>query len=582
MGFPLPRGYFRDVNLSEERRQQLIDVVRYRVQTMLEDEQRYVARKNDNQLLLDPNEWVSAARIKEQQKELQIYRRRRRGRSFHELAMKEDFLEAQEAVIGKNPSMVAIGTVDGTIENMMYGMSATSQADLITGFSYNNPPRDCALLGHLEHATPEDPFYSADFIWALPKLPSAAKQVDTCYLKATGVETDASGKRYGYLVLHSVDLSECPPFDKRYKVTRAKMFFACLFREITSETMSVVVRGIFNLQNAGVKFMLRQTTASFIGGMFNGVGVGESKKLTLLARRSQDRLHELAQTPAPTQCSMCVKRSGRFPGSSFLPWHVVLDQCRVCGFTICSKCAKDVKTGSSRKRLFLGAAQPCSEYTCCRVCVREAKQMTVRPAEAQFVIVADYYRARRSLLHTELHSSSSSNGSNGSGTVVMLSPSTATFSLDTIPRNRGRNDILKTNTSAGMATNSIADMDDGRFSDMSELDSAKFDSDSEDDPDFIDLDTDYQPEPSPGVSDDSEFVAWKTDDRIDFDDFTPSTNHRQRSRRANYSAASTREEHDAYMFNRMYKATCSAEMAYATTLTNLEAMRDEELKRTLD
>ncbi|RLN55786.1 hypothetical protein BBJ29_005934 [Phytophthora kernoviae] len=213
--------------------------------------------------------------------------------------MEEDFLEARQAVESGHPSVIAAGRVDGSIENMMYGLSATSMADLITGFSYYTPPpKECALLGHLEHATPEDPFHSADFIWALPKLPSFADQLDVCFLKATGMGVDEDGKRYGYLVLHSVELPQCPEFNK---TTRAKMYFACLFRETDDGYLDVMARGIFNLEaNRTVRLMLGSATAYFIAGLFNSVGIGESKKLTLMARRNQARKNF-------TQKSVCMK-----------------------------------------------------------------------------------------------------------------------------------------------------------------------------------------------------------------------------------------------------------------------------------
>ncbi|KAG7394437.1 hypothetical protein PHYBOEH_005207 [Phytophthora boehmeriae] len=522
MGFPLPRGYFKGVDVSGVQRQELNDLVHHRVKTLLKDEQRYRERIARYQPVVHPGEWMSTSRSSEH-KDLQLYRRRRRGRSLRELAMEEDFREARRAVESGHPSMVAIGYVDGSIEDMMYGMSATSQADLMTGFSYKNPPRDCAVLGHLGHATPEDPFRSADFIWVLPKLPPAAKQVDVCYLKATGVESDAIGNRYGYLVLHSVDLSECPPFDKRYKVTRAKMYFACLFREIDGGSLQVIVRGIFDLAGTiKVDFMLKHATASFITGLLNGVGIGESKKLTLLACRNQSARRDLAQAPTPTQCSMCSKRghTNKLVAKTVL-WYVVLDQCRVCGDTICSKCAEDVKTHSSMKRFFLGAKRACKEYTCCPSCVRDAKNMSgVRPADPEFEVVADYYRIRRSQSQSQLQSSHSSTSSNGSASDAPP----PMFSLDSVTQNRP----MISNKSQGMWTNSTVDEsveDDYRFSDASELNSADYNFDSGEEANgFAVMELDYQSVPStqrlPGPDAD-EVVPWEERSQINVqDDFT--------------------------------------------------------------
>ncbi|KAF4323944.1 hypothetical protein BBO99_00002363 [Phytophthora kernoviae] len=266
--FPLPAGYFGDVELSATKRQEYHEVVRSRVSTMLADEIRYAERRDQQHPIVPVTEWKAKPPIGE----LNVYQRRRRGRSNSELAEDENFPEGKSAVTRGNASIVANGRVKGSIEDMLYGMSATTQGDMMTGLAYTAPPKDCVLLGVVEQATAEDPLHSAELLWVLTKIP-LIKQRDVCYLKATGVEYDRDG-RYGYLVMHSVDLQECPPFDSAAKVVRAKMFFACLFRERAPGHVDVVARGIFDLSgNELLKVLLKGATA---GKPTSSVGVTTS------------------------------------------------------------------------------------------------------------------------------------------------------------------------------------------------------------------------------------------------------------------------------------------------------------------
>ncbi|EGZ22669.1 hypothetical protein PHYSODRAFT_354469 [Phytophthora sojae] len=120
---------------------------------------------------------------------------------------------------------------------------------------------------------------------------------------------DQDEKRYGYLVLHSVELTQCRPFEAR-KISRAKMYFTCLFRETTPGYLNVTVRGIFDLgKNRGkiAKKLVTAATKSFMIGLLNGVGIGLAKKLTLMARRNRNAL----RAPKQSGCSICLKAERR-------------------------------------------------------------------------------------------------------------------------------------------------------------------------------------------------------------------------------------------------------------------------------
>ncbi|RLN57550.1 hypothetical protein BBJ28_00001649 [Nothophytophthora sp. Chile5] len=450
---PLHPGFFGDVQVSATKQQGYRSLVRRRVNALLADEQRFAERQQRNQPRLHPAEWKFVG----SQGELQMYRRRRRRRSLRELATQEDCPEAARAVENGQPSMLTIGRVAGSIEDILFGLFDTTQEEMQTTMAYLHGSMNSALLNTLELATPEDPMHYLGLKWVLTKGPATAiiTPRDVCCLEAMGLERDASGRRYGYLVLHSVDLDECPPFDrKKLNAIRAKMFFSCLFRETTPGYVDVLVRGIFEMGGDIPRVAMPHATAAFMGGLFNAVGCAEAKKLTLLARRNvrTGRNHGVA-LPNAAVCAVCIKRgrSGLFSG-------VRLHACRVCGVAICLKCS--VK----HKRLFLGPERPCSACVCCPKCAMEAQRMTgLRPAESEYSVVAEYYRRRAA-------SSSSSSTSTDA-----LAPPARHLRLDTLSRYTAvendsrdqhdvdvdavllRSEMVKNNSMLEMATNSTAD-----------------------------------------------------------------------------------------------------------------------------
>ncbi|EEY63450.1 uncharacterized protein PITG_21522 [Phytophthora infestans T30-4] len=433
--FPISPGCFYPTGA---KLQEFADIVRERVDTLLIDEQHYSERRDQRLPPFDPKQWKQV----QTSKELRFFKRIRAGRTLEQLAREETHPDIRQAVENGYSTILCDGQVRGSMENMMYGMTAASQEDLMTGFSFKNAPKDCVWLGTAEGPTSEDPFRSADFIWAFPKL--TAYSVDICYLKATGVKKDQDGKRFGYLVLHSADLPQCRPFEAR-GVTRAKMYFTCLFRENTPGYLNVKI----------AKKLVAAATKSFMIGLLNGVGIGLAKKLTIMARHNKDSL----RIPKQSECSICFKTKRKL----LFGLNTHLFQCGVCGATACSNCIANTK-----QILFLGLDAPRSKRPCCLTCMRDA-QVTrgVLPGDPEFQVIADFYLRQR----TRSILSPRSPVSTG-----FRSPLPEIYPLDTMTRNRSsrRRSILKTNLSADMPTNSTVDesLDTDPFS--RELDEADF------------------------------------------------------------------------------------------------------------
>jgi hypothetical protein len=373
--FPLPNDHFGQVNVSVEQTEEYRALVRRRIEELLAEEASHAARRASHKPRLDPTRW----KFVRSQDEVKMYRRRRRGKSQR--------VETPDNL--PEPSIVAMGRVPGSIEDFLYGNFGTTQAEAQTAMAYLHEPTDCALLRVLELDAPDDPLHFVGLKWILKKMPLQAIVTprDACYLEAMGVQQDENKQRFGYMVLHSVEILQCPPFDrKRNDVIRGEVYFAGLFRETTPGFVDVMVRGIFDLSGDLPRHAVPLVSMSFISGLLRGVGCAEAKKLTLLARHNAisgynlDVLNQDEAFAKDAVCSVCIKRSKRLFSSTHLR------ACRVCGVAICSKCS------AKNKRLFLGSERPCAFTVCCPNCVLEAQQMTgMRPFEPEYAVVADFY-----------------------------------------------------------------------------------------------------------------------------------------------------------------------------------------------
>ncbi|KAL3663740.1 hypothetical protein V7S43_011155 [Phytophthora oleae] len=384
--FPLPKDYFGHIQVSASEKLEYHDLVQRRIDALLDDEQHYIHRKTNKLPCLPPADWKYVRAYED----LKVYRRRRRGRSLDDVAEQEDFFEAREAVASGQPSIVATGSIAGTVENLLYGLADTNYEEMRTTTSFLDSGTDSAVLRVFELATRDDPLRFFGLKWMYNSSAPIIEPRDACFLEAMGVERDANDEKYGYLVLHSVDVPECPPFGK---VVRGKLYFSCLFRDAAPGIIDVVLRGVFDttgdLRKLSMPYasVIPYATAAFVGGLTKAIKCAEAKKLTLLARynavsgKNRDALNVDEENPKHGLCSVCIRRVGTGVLSCLrLRW------CRICGIAVCSKCC--VKG----KRVFLGMKKPHSSCVCCPNCAQEAGHMTgMQPAVHEYAVVADYF-----------------------------------------------------------------------------------------------------------------------------------------------------------------------------------------------
>uniref|UniRef100_K3WXE1 FYVE-type domain-containing protein n=1 Tax=Globisporangium ultimum (strain ATCC 200006 / CBS 805.95 / DAOM BR144) TaxID=431595 RepID=K3WXE1_GLOUD len=351
---PLPKDYFNPPPLSNNEKDRYREIIRARLARALRDEHEFV--RIDRRLVS-----VAKWRLVKKKRQLHIYRRRANSLTSDE-------------VFNRKPSMLGVGAIQGTLEDVIYGIYDKSHDEMKTTISYVDvSAKDCTVLHNIDLATASDPFQYTGIKWALQQYLTSVivRPRDWCYLESMGIRQDARGDRFGYFILHSVNLSHCPPFDRHFAV-RGRMRLSFIFREPVRGVVEIFAQGLYDPAGELIQHFTTIATAEVLSGIYSSVQCAESKKLTLLALWNfrGNLEYDIQKT-----CHVC-----RGSGSMFTS----LKQCRVCGATVCSQCR-------SNKLIFAGPAHSLIKVSCCQKCVTYAATMEVRPAEPSFSILGDQH-----------------------------------------------------------------------------------------------------------------------------------------------------------------------------------------------
>lgn len=413
LGFPLRKGFFGDVSVSPDEQGEYRKLVAHRVKAALSSEQELLGRDLSSSrrqagwfgpTVAAPPPRLQAGHERWKrvmtQHSLHIYRRQRgsgNARINNRQNAPEDNADWADADDVAHRSMLGLGRVQGTVEDLLYGWYDASHDEMKASTAFLNANTlDCTTLATLETAADSNEDGSARHAmhylglkWVLSKFPLSFLLAprDWCYVEALGVTRDSLGREVGYCVQHSVPVESCKPFDASSytaSVVRGRMSFTYLFRETTPGFVDVFARGAFDLAGHIPMKVTAYATAKVLTSLFDAVSCAQAKKLTLtmLANRQHGSDQHEADRPSQTTmpCTVCRQSVGAFARRH---------RCYVCSNSVCTKCI-------TKRRIFVrNKASTSSEsgfhvekVDTCMTCVIAAGNMTdIRPADAEFSIV---------------------------------------------------------------------------------------------------------------------------------------------------------------------------------------------------
>lgn len=249
------------------------------------------------------------------------------------------------------PSVLGFGLIEGSIDDIIYGIheSSTEEMKTMASFLGDDSLIDCAVL-HTLRLTRST---YLGLKWKLTR--SLGGNRDVCFVEYVGIAVDAKGERYGYHVLESVPVGNCPPFADN-SIVRTNMSFCYLFRESSQPGLvDVFMEGAFDstadaLTAGGVGD--NRSAMEMLFGLGTAFVAAEAKKLSALVAKQS------AQPPVKASgnhCSICRAKPG------LLSSHLV---CQGCGCVICTKCRVKKQTFSRKGKI---------KVSCCKICLVNVK-----------------------------------------------------------------------------------------------------------------------------------------------------------------------------------------------------------------
>ncbi|KUF93220.1 NAD-dependent histone deacetylase sir2 protein [Phytophthora nicotianae] len=240
------------------------------------------------------------------------------------------------------PLVIATGVIDGTVEDVAFGAFANTRKSWITRNSE------------------EDPFRSVTIKWSTGNYGAFTTRRDFLYVESMGMAFDSDGEKIFYNLIHSIELDDCPPLDKRHNIIRVQMSTCYIARQVKDNSVEMFCRGFVDPRGEMMESYGILMLAHNVSACSGYVECSNLKKLSWMVRRS-----DTASPLTGTDCSVChksLKKLGLLQSPS---------GCTICRCLTCNKC-------SVQKKLTIDVTKEILQksFTFCLSCVIEAKELS--------------------------------------------------------------------------------------------------------------------------------------------------------------------------------------------------------------
>ncbi|RLN98849.1 hypothetical protein BBJ28_00015083 [Nothophytophthora sp. Chile5] len=280
------------------------------------------------------------------------------------------------SVASKIPVLVSTGTVQGTLDDVMYGVFTNDTASLRRRAIYGKDRvDDVAMLGALETPTHAAPFDFLGVAWMLyPGLGALVKQRDYVVLLRTGIATTSRGERIGYGISQSVSHRDLPPL-QHLDVLRGSMSFCVLYRQLDDQLVESFMHTVVDPGGAALTFFVLQEIAASTMGLAAPIECAHGKKLRWYLQKTAARQADASGASASFSSSSSSSSAATEPNHPSSHQHKP-QELSVRGESApssCSYCHKSIG------KLFSQSAQCpiCREQWVCRHC-SVSKSLVVR------------------------------------------------------------------------------------------------------------------------------------------------------------------------------------------------------------
>ncbi|KAL3673336.1 hypothetical protein V7S43_001052 [Phytophthora oleae] len=282
------------------------------------------------------------------------------------------------------PIILAVGTFEGELNDLMFGTVNPTQEIMRVKASYVKDYSDGAVLANIIVPTAEDPFRSVSVKWTQINLPlnqtGLIQNRDFVCLEATGILHFANGDRVGYQLLHSIDFPATQPLPGTVRARHKAIGF---YRQISHNVIDTYCFDAVHPGGKVFRSVVLKVSAEALLSTTNYVVCGQAKKLTWRLQRHQAETRSIRHRSSTCNfasidksCGACARNLA--PGSFGIPRVSAIGKsvCKLCMNPVCHKCKrpKGISFLAPDRKLLR------RKITFCVMCMSEITQMDALPA----------------------------------------------------------------------------------------------------------------------------------------------------------------------------------------------------------
>ncbi|GAB9469680.1 hypothetical protein Gpo141_00006951 [Globisporangium polare] len=189
------------------------------------------------------------------------------------------------------PTLLAVGSIKGTLDDVMYGIASPNAASMRVKTSYvDDEIVDGAVLYQMKGPSPAEPFRFLGIKWLVKENQGAVKKFvrprDFIILEYSSVMMRPSGDRIGFHLMHSVEIPTCRELADK-NILRAKVSSCYLYRELPNGFVDLYMTAKVEPRGKVLESMAIRSAASALSTCWKSVACAHNKKLAWLLQNDQ-------------------------------------------------------------------------------------------------------------------------------------------------------------------------------------------------------------------------------------------------------------------------------------------------------
>uniref|UniRef100_K3W6A6 FYVE-type domain-containing protein n=1 Tax=Globisporangium ultimum (strain ATCC 200006 / CBS 805.95 / DAOM BR144) TaxID=431595 RepID=K3W6A6_GLOUD len=303
--------FMQYIILSKDDAQALKNLSGVLIEEILQQYRDFIENQKET---VDKTRWRKAAR----RENVTVYKER------HDDSAKED---GEQSSL---PLVMAVGSLNGELDDVMYGVINNTQELMCTKSSYlDDRMVDCNVLAAIIKPTKQDPMRSLTLKWHVKGRPIVMGPLvrfrDFVYLESTGIAITSTGQRIGYHIQHSVDVPGIRELHE-LSIVRANLSTCALYPERHPGDVELFVKSFVDPCGGVPSSVAVGCTSAAVLQSWKNIRCAQMKKLNWLLNNTSSTVRVRQREV----CSVCER--------SFMWAFGVKKSCRICLGTVCSRC----------------------------------------------------------------------------------------------------------------------------------------------------------------------------------------------------------------------------------------------------